>query len=106
MTPLIVLTSFSIAIGFDQVKAPAALIMDGQTLGDGYAIAMSAQHAEICGSDISLVGAEGTVVLKSVAGAIKESAEKSIPILVLDAASKSEHLIKFKAADCSNAAEA
>lgn len=78
------LDSFSIGIGMTPDHKPAALILSYDTLENGAELAIQATSIRLDGSDLRLISAAGTVVLRNVGQAIQDAAFMKLPVVVLD----------------------
>jgi|GEM_PF-6866194 len=93
---LVEIQSFGIVIGCNEAKQPACLILSCDALQDGGVLACAATEAVLSGSDLMLVGTQGTLVLKSVADPIREAALAKLPLVVIDPNTEHEALLRVR----------
>lgn len=85
--------SYSLAIGFGELKKPVCLILSEDSLERGGAVAMSAIQASVSGYDLCLTGPEGKLVLKKLALSLLEAVHSGLPFVVLNTNTQRDHFI-------------
>jgi hypothetical protein len=96
VVPVVEIQSFGIVIGCNEANQPACLILSCDALQEGGTLARAATEAVLSGSDLMLVGAQGTLALKAVADPIREAALAKLPLVVIDPNTEHEALLQVR----------
>lgn len=90
---LLEIESYAIALGQGEGDKPVCLIISADSLDAGGAIALTAVEAQLVDGDLVLHSEVGQLVLKSLGDAFRQAVILKLPLVVLDPASETEHLV-------------
>jgi hypothetical protein len=90
---LVEVESYAIALGQGDGDKPICLIISTDSLDAGAAIALRAVEAQLLDGDLVLHSDVGQLVLKSLGDAFRQAVMQKLPLVVLDPASETEHLV-------------